>query len=103
MTIEPERSDRTVEADRHIHPWMRRFLVFERGAQPMLTRPEFARRMASNSLASFSIIGLSLLIGVLGYYVTSDPPHRTWLDALYRASMILTGMGPVDPLRGPAA
>ena len=94
MTLEPERSDRTRASDHPMNPLLRRFLVFERGAQPMLSRREFGRRMASNSLASGSIIGLSLLIGVIGYHLTG---RMSWLDSLYNASMILTGMGPADP------
>lgn len=42
------------------------------------------------------LIGFSLGIGVLGYHYFSDLP---WLDALLNASMILTGMGPVDPMK----
>jgi hypothetical protein len=42
------------------------------------------------------IILFSLGIGVLGYHLTEGLP---WLDALLNASMILGGMGPVDPIR----
>ena len=38
----------------------------------------------------------SLAIGVTGYHVFENLP---WLDALLNASMILGGMGPVDPIR----
>jgi hypothetical protein len=41
--------------------------------------------------ASFLII--SLVIGVVGYHHYFNIP---WLDSLLNASMILTGMGPVD-------
>jgi xanthine/uracil permease len=41
--------------------------------------------------ASFLII--SLVIGVIGYHYFFNIP---WLDSLVNASMILTGMGPVD-------
>lgn len=37
----------------------------------------------------------SLLIGVMGYHWTQD---LSYLDSLLNASMILTGMGPVDPM-----
>jgi len=39
---------------------------------------------------------LSLGIGVLGYHGFEG---LSWLDALLNASMILGGMGPVDPVR----
>ncbi len=40
-----------------------------------------------------SFLMLSLLIGVVGYHHYFN---ITWLDSLLNASMILTGMGPVD-------
>jgi hypothetical protein len=38
----------------------------------------------------------SLALGVCGYHLTEGLP---WIDALLNASMILGGMGPVDPLK----
>lgn len=46
-------------------------------------------------LYSSIIIFLSLLIGIGGYHYFADLP---WIDSLLNASMILTGMGPVDPM-----
>ena len=40
-------------------------------------------------------VGLALGIGVVGYRVTEG---MSWIDALLNASMILTGMGPVDAM-----
>lgn len=40
-----------------------------------------------------SFLMISLLIGVVGYHHFFNIP---WLDSLVNASMILTGMGPVD-------
>ncbi len=37
----------------------------------------------------------SLGLGMLGYHFFGD---LSWIDALLNAAMILTGMGPVDPL-----
>ncbi len=37
----------------------------------------------------------SLALGVLGYHLLAG---LSWLDALVNASMILTGMGPVNPI-----
>ena len=42
----------------------------------------------------------ALSIGVAGYHFIAGLP---WIDALLNASMILTGMGPVDVLRSNAA
>jgi hypothetical protein len=46
------------------------------------------------------IIGFSLLIGVGGYCYFYN---LGWVDGLLNASMILTGMGPVDPAPSDAA
>jgi len=42
-------------------------------------------------LYSSTIIGFSLLMGMLGYHFLAG---IDWIDAFYNASMILTGMGP---------
>jgi hypothetical protein len=44
---------------------------------------------------SAATIGAALGIGVLGYHYFGGLP---WIDALVNASMILGGMGPVDPI-----
>jgi hypothetical protein len=41
------------------------------------------------------VIAVSLGIGVVGYHGVG---HLSWIDALLNASMILGGMGPVDPI-----
>ncbi len=42
----------------------------------------------------------SLAIGMLGYHGLSGLP---WLDAFLNASMILTGMGPINAMATPGA
>ena len=42
--------------------------------------------------ASMTLILSSLGVGTLGYHYLAQ---LGWIDALYKASMILTGMGPV--------
>ena len=46
-----------------------------------------------------AVIGGSLVIGIAGYHWLGG---LGWLDALVNASMILGGMGPVDPITRPA-
>ena len=46
------------------------------------------------------IVAVALSIGVAGYHFIAG---LAWIDALLNASMILTGMGPVDVLRSNAA
>lgn len=68
---------------------------FEHHRQPLASQRAFLQRVLRYLGLSFGIIAGSLAIGVLGYHFTEGLP---WLDALLNASMILGGMGPVDPL-----
>jgi len=51
--------------------------------------------MARCAAVAAAIILASLGFGVMGYRYLA---HLSWVDALLNASMILTGMGPVNPL-----
>lgn len=53
----------------------------------------FARQLFWNFIAGQIIVGISLFIGMWGYHHFFE---LAWVDSLYNASMILTGMGPVD-------
>jgi hypothetical protein len=53
----------------------------------------FVRRLLRNCGIGAGVIGICLGLGVLGYHAFGA---LGWLDALLNASMILTGMGPVD-------
>jgi hypothetical protein len=53
----------------------------------------FVKKLARNFLFGAFFIALSLFMGVLGYHAFF---HLGWTDSLYNASMILTGMGPVN-------
>ena len=50
--------------------------------------------------ASGLLVLLSLGVGTLGYHHVAG---LGWIDALYNAAMILTGMGPVAPMPNNAA
>lgn len=58
------------------------------------------RPVLRSILYSSSIIFISLVIGIVGYHLTADLP---WIDSLLNASMILTGMGPIDPMKTDSA
>ncbi|HEU4697596.1 MAG TPA: hypothetical protein VFS40_00295 [Gemmatimonadales bacterium] len=60
------------------------------------TRRHFRAHLLRNAGVGATVIGTGLLIGVLGYHAFE---HLPWLDALLNASMILSGMGPVNPVR----
>lgn len=54
---------------------------------------------ASAGIAVFLVAG-SLGLGMAGYHSFAG---LSWIDSLLNASMILTGMGPVDPMPNSAA
>lgn len=71
------------------------FAFFERSTEPILGFAGFVRRMVRTALACVLLVGTALAIGSAGYHWTEG---WDWLDSTLNASMILTGMGPVDTL-----
>lgn len=71
-------------------------MFFEHHTQPLATQVEFAGRMLRFGLVTAGIILFSLVIGMLGYHYLES---LSWVDSLLNASMILGGMGPVNPLQ----
>jgi hypothetical protein len=51
--------------------------------------------LGRNALVALVVIGISLLMGMVGYHWLAPMP---WIDAFLNAAMLLGGMGPVDPL-----
>jgi hypothetical protein len=68
----------------------------ERKHQPLLPKAQFVSRQLRYALLAFVIVVVSLGFGVMGYRWFGDLP---WIDSLLNASFILTGMGPVDPMK----
>lgn len=73
---------------------------FEHHSEPVIPFDQFIKRIVRYTFFSFLLLGVSLGIGVLGYHFINNLP---WIDALLNASMILTGMGPIDPMKNDAA
>src|SRR6266498_2225212 len=70
--------------------------MFEHHTEPLASQAEFTRRVVRYSLLTAGIILFSLVIGILGYHYLES---LSWIDSLLNASMILGGMGPVNPLQ----
>ena len=70
-------------------------MPYEHHHQPLLPRGAYLLRLLWHTLLAIAIIAFALFIGVAGYHFIGGLP---WIDALLNASMILGGMGPVDPL-----
>jgi hypothetical protein len=74
--------------------------MYESRNHPLLSRRKFAGRVAQHLLLALFLVGMALEVGVLGYHFLGG---LSWIDSLLNASMILGGMGPVDPLHSSAA
>jgi hypothetical protein len=70
--------------------------MYEHRNEPLLARGAFLLRLLRHGLLAFGLITGSLFIGMAGYHYFEG---FSWLDSLVNASMILGGMGPVNPLQ----
>lgn len=70
-------------------------MPFEHHSQPLLPVRGFLFRVLVYIGYALSIVLVFLLLGTLGYRFLVGLP---WLDAMLNASMILSGMGPVDAI-----
>ena len=73
--------------------------MYEHHKQPLASRRVFAQRLGRNALIGLLLLGFSLGIGMLGYHFLEN---LSWIDSLLNASMILGGMGPVNPMKSDA-
>jgi hypothetical protein len=74
--------------------------MYETLRDELLSRTQFALRVLWHFSAAILAAAIALLAGVLGYRYLGG---LSWVDSLLNASMILGGMGPVDPLKTDAA
>lgn len=70
-------------------------MAFEHLRQPLAPRGIFLRRLAGNIALALALILASLVAGMAGYHVFEG---EAWIDAFADASMILSGMGPLNRL-----
>ena len=70
--------------------------MYEHRSQAVLPRDKFLRRATWHLVAGAGLVVVSLVIGTVGYRTLAG---LEWVDALLNASMILTGMGPVDAMK----
>ena len=69
--------------------------MFEHKKQPLISQKEFIKRVGRYALWAALLVGVSWLIGIIGYHSLEGMP---WIDSILNAAMILGGMGPVDQL-----
>ncbi len=75
-------------------------MKFEHHKQNIATYPVFLKRLLRYSLFAGILILFSVSIGTFGYHFVAK---LTWLDSFHMASMILTGMGPVNDMKTDSA
>lgn len=73
---------------------------YEHASQPLISRRDFTLRVLRHATVAVALLVGSLAIGIVGYAALD---HLSWVDAFVNASMILGGMGPVDPMTNDAA
>lgn len=74
--------------------------MYEPHTSRLLTTRQFINRLVQHGVIVALLVSVSLFAGMLGYVVLG---HLSWVDAFLNASMLLGGMGPVDPLPSNAA
>jgi hypothetical protein len=75
-------------------------IKFENRKQRVIPLRSFLLRLGRYGLFALTLIGISVLIGTIGYHHFAQ---LLWLDSFHMACMILTGMGPVVEMATPTA
>lgn len=66
--------------------------MYEPRHKPPIPTSRFTLRLLVHASLALTLIGVSLLAGMLGY---RQYENMSWLDAFVNAAMLLGGMGPV--------
>jgi hypothetical protein len=73
-----------------------RMFGLERRHEPVLPPAQFILRLGRWASLAAGVVIVSLTVGTCAYHYLES---LAWLDAFLNASMILGGMGPVDPIK----
>ena len=74
--------------------------LFEHTSKPLLDTKSFYRRQIIFMLYAFGLLGIFLFIGMAGYHFFTG---MDWVSAYHNATMILSGMGEIDPMPSSSA
>lgn len=69
---------------------------YENRDEKLISRSAFLRRLGHSFMVVAVLIGISLGAGMAGYRYFES---LSWTDSFLNASMLLGGMGPVDPMK----
>jgi hypothetical protein len=75
---------------------MKLFAKYEQSHQKLAPLSVFAQRVIGAIILACGVIAIVLFIGIAGYHWLGG---LDWVDSLLEASMILGGMGPVNPIK----
>ena len=75
-------------------------MIYENKKQKLISLTRFRNRIFKAIVLDLLLLTVSLLIGITGYHFLNS---LSWVDSFINASMILGGMGPVDPMISDAA
>ncbi len=62
-------------------------------ADRLAPRSIFLRRLATGSVAAAALMLVTLCVGTFGYHLVAQ---LAWVDAFHQASLLMSGMGPLD-------
>jgi hypothetical protein len=68
------------------------FLRYENKSEPVVSREVFLRRLGRNAIVALTVIGVSMIVGIIGYHTIEG---MEWIDAFLESAMLLGGMGPI--------
>jgi hypothetical protein len=74
--------------------------MYEQRTHRLLAWPQFLRRAGRHVFVAILILACAVGGGTVGYHTFGK---LEWIDAFLNASMILSGMGPVDRMESNAA
>lgn len=74
--------------------------MFEHRHEKLAPLSVFLKRMVGTASIGLVLLLVTLLIGICGYHWLDG---LDWIDSLVEASMILGGMGPINPLTNTSA
>ncbi|MEP6718716.1 MAG: hypothetical protein ABJB21_06230 [bacterium] len=74
--------------------------MFEHRHEKLAPLSVFLKRMVGTASIGLVLLLITLLIGICGYHWLDG---LDWIDSLVEASMILGGMGPINPLTNTSA
>lgn len=69
--------------------------MYEHRTHPLLPWPHFLRRAARHFMWALLVVAAFVAVGTVGYHVFGQ---LDWIDGFVNASMIFSGMGPVDSM-----